>query len=222
MRSDVRARTNSIAVCLATSMRLAGAKSSASMLLDMSMARTIEMPSLWLSDRADPRRGPAAATIHAPRHTLRSVTGSRAIHRRSAAPTTAAARPVRRAGRVGRSSGRELLGQAPRPRGQARDIRALGAGEGDAIELLQHVPQLAYARLGPRPLDHGETLVGVEGGMRRRHRPRERGPQPPRRAGGHGPRLTGRQPARVGHLTFQWNWRWRRDLPRRPAPRGDA
>src|SRR5207253_8264783 len=36
MRSEVRARTNSIAVCLATSMRFAGAKSSACMLPEMS------------------------------------------------------------------------------------------------------------------------------------------------------------------------------------------
>src|SRR5438552_3477768 len=67
-------------------MRFAGAKSSASMLLDMSMASTIEMPSLRLSLLAAPTRGPAAATIQAPRHALRSVTGSRATQRRSVTP----------------------------------------------------------------------------------------------------------------------------------------
>src|SRR5213080_4632240 len=176
MRSDFRARTNSIAVCLATSMRLAGAKSSASILLDMSMPSTMEMPSLCVSERADPMRGPAAATIHAPRHTLRSVTGRRAIQSRSAAATTTGAtRPGRAGGRAGRSSGGELLGQATRPRGERHDIAVLGAAEGDAIELLQQVAQLGDGRSRPGALDHAETLVGVEREMRGGHRPRQRG-----------------------------------------------
>src|SRR5467141_234873 len=86
MRSDVRARTNSIAVCLATSMRFAGAKSSACILPEISTASTMEIPSLRDSLRAAPIRGPAAAMIQAPRQALRSVTGRRATHRRSAAP----------------------------------------------------------------------------------------------------------------------------------------
>src|SRR5256885_9685608 len=69
MRSDFRARTKSIAVCLATSMRLAGAKSSDSMLLERSIASTIEIPSLRAWARADPTRGPAAATIRSEEHT---------------------------------------------------------------------------------------------------------------------------------------------------------
>jgi len=86
IRSDVRACTKSIAVCFATSIRFAGAKSSDSMLLDTSMHSTIEIPSPRVARRADPSRGPAAAMIQAARHTLRSVTGRRAIQRRSAAP----------------------------------------------------------------------------------------------------------------------------------------
>src|ERR1041384_3199045 len=54
MRSEVRARTNSIAVCLATSMRFAGAKSSACMLPEMSTASTLDIPSLRGSLRAAP------------------------------------------------------------------------------------------------------------------------------------------------------------------------
>src|SRR5207248_1291988 len=114
----------------------------------------------------------------------------------------------------------QLLGQAPRPRRQRRDIGPLDAGEGDAIELLQHVAQLAQARSGPRPLHHAETLVRIERGMRRGHRPRQRGPQPPGRAGGDGPGLAGGEPARIRHLTFQWNWRWLEDVARGPAAGG--
>src|SRR6267143_390409 len=64
MRSEERARTNSVAVRRATSSRLAGEKSSASMLLEISRARTIEIPSLRSSARADPRRGPAERGTH--------------------------------------------------------------------------------------------------------------------------------------------------------------
>src|SRR5436309_11060 len=73
MRSDLRARTNSIAVCFATSMRFAGAKSSACMLPEISTASTMEMPSLRISLCAAPTRGPAAATIHAPGQALLRV-----------------------------------------------------------------------------------------------------------------------------------------------------
>ena len=58
--------------------------------------------------------------------------------------------------------------------------------------------------------------------MRRGHRPRQRGPQPPGRAGGDGPGLAGGEPARIRHLTFQWNWRWLGDVARGPASGGDA
>src|SRR5216117_1331486 len=51
IRSEERARTNSVAVRRATSSRLFGEKSSASMLLEISSARTIEMPSLRSSAR---------------------------------------------------------------------------------------------------------------------------------------------------------------------------
>ena len=87
IRSEDRARTNSVAVRRATSSRLAGEKSSASMLLEISTANTIEIPSLRSSARADPRRGPAAATIHAARQTDRSEAGRRAIHNRSTGPS---------------------------------------------------------------------------------------------------------------------------------------
>src|ERR1044072_9444541 len=58
MRSEDRARTNSVAVRRATSSRLAGEKSSASMLLEISTASTIEIPSLGSSARAPPRARP--------------------------------------------------------------------------------------------------------------------------------------------------------------------
>src|ERR1700675_89614 len=60
MRSELRARTKSIAVCFATSMRLDGAKSSDSMLLDTSTHSTIEIPSVRTSVRAAPRRRPVS------------------------------------------------------------------------------------------------------------------------------------------------------------------
>src|SRR5881409_3280261 len=154
MRSDFRARTKSIAVCLATSMRLAGAKSSDSMLLERSIASTIEIPSLRAWARADPTRGPAAATIQAPRHRLRSVTGSRATHRRSLTPaagpagehgptTTAAARRAQVIATAGRSSRRDLLREAARHLREPRQVGPVGRSEGDAVELLEQGTQLA-------------------------------------------------------------------------------
>src|SRR6266705_3287273 len=142
MRSDRRARTKSIAVALATSIRFAGAKSSASMLLDRSTHSTIEMPSLRASILAEPSRGPAAAKTQAPRQTLRSVTGSRAIQSRSA---------VAAAGRT------SLI--RTRPHGQRCHVRAVGRRELHAVELLQRGAQLAQRGVGARPL-YGRQALG--------------------------------------------------------------
>ena len=66
----------------------------------MSMARTIEIPSLRSSARAEPSRGPAAPMIQAARHSERSETGRRAIQTRSSGPnagrTSLVGAPARR------------------------------------------------------------------------------------------------------------------------------
>ena len=75
MRSALRPLMNAMACCFATSIRLLGAKSSASMLLEMSIAITIAMPSFFTSTCAPPMRGPAAAMIHATNASSRQASG---------------------------------------------------------------------------------------------------------------------------------------------------
>ena len=74
---------NATACRCATASRLDGAKSSASMLLEMSMVMTIAIPSCFTSTVSPPIRGPAAARIRAVRLTARSTGGS-ATHQRRA------------------------------------------------------------------------------------------------------------------------------------------
>ena len=82
------APTNSIACCLATSMRLLGAKSSASMLLEMSIAMTIAMPSFFTSTcgrrpRARRRHDPGGERQHP---TARAAAANHAALAHQAAP----------------------------------------------------------------------------------------------------------------------------------------
>ncbi len=91
-------------------MRLDGAKSSASMLLEMSIAIAIAMPSRFSSTVLPPTCGPAAATIHAISASDRSTGGSR-VHqggRASAAtiPTSLKGTVTRRLRRCHHQSGR--------------------------------------------------------------------------------------------------------------------
>jgi len=78
IRSAVRPRMNETACIFATSIRLEGAKSSASMLLEISIAITIEMPSRFSSTVVPPIRGPAAAMIQAASARARAPGGIRA------------------------------------------------------------------------------------------------------------------------------------------------
>ncbi len=90
MRSAVRPRMKPTACRLATSSRFDGAKSSASMLLEMSMVMTMAMPSCFISTVSPPIRGPAAAMTSA-------ASAASAEHGRQHHPP-----PVGRDGRAGR------------------------------------------------------------------------------------------------------------------------
>jgi hypothetical protein len=82
IRSNSRAAMKEMDCSLATSSRLEGAKSSASIELETSTASTIAMPSLVVSSDEIPYSGPAAAMIHAARVSVRRAAGVPASHRR--------------------------------------------------------------------------------------------------------------------------------------------
>src|SRR5207302_702496 len=133
------------------------------------------------------------------------------------ATTRRGARGAPQAAAAGRSSPLQLLGEAACHLCQGRHIGAVRGRKGDAVELLQQLPELTQRSMWPGALDGGNAFRGAQSGPRFGNRPGDRHPEAKRGAGGHGFRLAGGEPARVRYFGFEGNVTGRRLRSRRAA-----